>query len=495
MTTPRTDRGTTLLVRQMCQGATGQVADVVQDGEMVLRMVRVAVLSLALLAGACSTDSSESREAIGGGLPVVVDTDMGFDDVRALMLLAQNPEIDLLAVTIAGAGLGRCPVSAANAKAILESIGQPDVPVSCGPRGPISGFNLAPTAWRDAADALAGMDLPAPSDFGENDAPELLAETISGAVEPVTVLTLGPLTNLAIAIGSNPAIIDNIERLVIMGGALDVGGNTLSFASPAVAEFNFWFDPVAVDQVFSTSVDITLVPLDATNDVPITPMLYDTLAAAADHSTPAAALMRDYVAENPFTGGIYHWDDLAAAALTDPDLVEIEERTVRVRTDAGPQIGQLIIDPEGRSVQVAVSADRIAFENRFSELFGLSGLDTSAFVADAIVTYDGSDCRYDGPDALPAELVIEIRNTSGRTILGVAAGVYKPGATVEALAAYESSNPSGPPWFMTLDSVAPLPAATTSYWRFNNSPDTTLSCVFEIGSAVELAGPRLAAKD
>ncbi|MEM7095026.1 MAG: nucleoside hydrolase [Actinomycetota bacterium] len=449
----------------------------------------VILLVLAFVASACGPNAAPAPSD-GDTVQLVVDTDMGPDDVRALMMVATDPHIDLLAVTVSGTGLARCPTGAANAKAILEVLDRPDVPVACGPSAPIAGFNLAPTAWRDAADALAGMSLPVAEPDADG-AVALLSATLAEAESPVTILTLGPLTNLALTLSGNPSLIDGIDRIIAMAGAFDVGGNTLSFTSPPVAEFNVWFDPVAAEQVLGADIDLTLIPLDATNDVPITPLFHAAFEQVSQDAAPAAQMLRDHLAAAPFVGGVFHWDDLAAAVVTAPHLVSIEQRRVSVRVDPGSDIGATVVRPDGRLVAVAVSADRPAFERYFADAFGLAELDSSGYSGDAEVTFDGTRCVYDGPDPLPAQLIIKVSNTSDRSGLGVSAGVYDSGATAADLEAYWGSQPTAPPYFLTISMIAPLRAQTTSYWRFENSAITTLSCAYDLASGVELAGPRL----
>lgn len=439
--------------------------------------------SVGLAACATASDSTDAPTT----LPVVVDTDMGFDDVRALMVLARSPAVDLLAVTVAGNGLARCPAGAVNAAALLDELGRPDVPVACGSRSPIEGSNLAPTAWRDDADALAGMDLPTGAvdeAIADADGVELLVTTLVGASRPVTVLTLGPLTNLALALDTEPDLADHVDRVVVMGGAVEVGGNTLGFQTPATAEFNIWFDPVAAQRVVDSGLPVTLVPLDATNALPITAASYERLGRGADGA--AAAMLRGYVAENPFRGGIYHWDDLAAASLIDPMVIETTDLELSIES-AGVEAGRTVVDPDGAAVTVATDADRTRFGDAVAATLG----DVSRPPDESIATvvYDGEVCEYDGPDPLPPTLDVEIVNSSSISALGVVAGSYAEGTTQAEVDAYADSNPTGPPPYLTLTGIAPLPAHAVSYWRFRNSPDTSLQCVFTMTTGVHLAGP------
>lgn len=446
---------------------------------MKLRLLVVAMVALAACLTACSAESDPR--------PVIVDTDMGFDDVRALLLLLESDEVEVVAVTVAGNGLARCPRGGSNAKAILDLYGLSDVPVACGSAGPVAGFNLAPTQWRDGSDELAGMGLATDLDVAEN-APELIVETLGAAENPITILTLGPLTNLARALTIDPTIGANIDGVHVMGGAVDVGGNILDFEEP-VAEFNIWFDPVAARQVFTAGLDLTLVPLDATNGVPLTPYFYDVFAS--ERPGPAGALLTGYTAANPFMGGVYHWDDLAAATLLDESLVEFENRVIDVVVEGNDQ-GWTVASADGVAMRVAVSVEADAFEDLFYEaLAGAADPGVAAWEPDARVTFDGENCTYSGPDPLPSHLELLAENTSNVSALGVLVVEYDEGTTMQQVEEFNASNPSVPPPFFTIYGVAPLSHSTASVWSYRPSADATLLCVVTMTESFELAGVRI----
>src|SRR5262249_26392071 len=137
--------------------------------------------------------------------------------------------------------------------------------------------------------------LPEGGEPAEQDAVALFTSTIQDSPEPVTVLALGPLTNVASALEATPELADKIENMVVMGGAVDVDGSGVSDANTS-AEWNIYSDPHAARLAFESGVPITLVPLDATNEVPVTPEFVEKLNA--EKSTPAAEFVAKLLGNN-----------------------------------------------------------------------------------------------------------------------------------------------------------------------------------------------------
>jgi pyrimidine-specific ribonucleoside hydrolase len=193
---------------------------------------------------------------------------------------------------VAGTGLVHCDAGVQNVLALLEVAGASDIPVSCGRETPLPSdhpFSGAfPTSWRVASDDAYGIDLP-DSDRRPDarPAPELLADAVRDAKGPVELLTLGPLTNVAEALEADPSLAEDLDRVVVMGGAVDVTGNAIE--NPA-AEWNIWVDPRAANVLLASGAPVWLVPLDATRPAPIT----DYFAEALDghHVTPEADVVR-----------------------------------------------------------------------------------------------------------------------------------------------------------------------------------------------------------
>lgn len=309
--------------------------------------------------------SLESAEPI----PVLLDADMAMDDIGALFFLLQHPDVDLRAITVNGVAFAHCDGGVHNTLGLLEVAQAPEIPVSCGRDEAFPGGHPAPDGWRESADKLYGAQVRTGGrEEDARPAAELLADTIRAAPGEIIVIAIGPLTNLAEAFQADPALAGQIGEIVIMGGAVDAPGNVASEADGIdnqYAEWNFFADPVAADIVLASGAPITLVPLDATNDVPFTRGFYQRLSA--NHLTRPAVFTYNLMYLNQWwlDGGMYWWDTLAAAVVTDIDLVTMEEMTLDVVTDGGPEMGRTVTSPDGSPARVAVAADRQRFETLF----------------------------------------------------------------------------------------------------------------------------------
>jgi pyrimidine-specific ribonucleoside hydrolase len=418
---------------------------------------------------------------------VVVDADGGFDDVKAILYLLERPDVELLAVAVSGTGIAHCPEAARNIAGMLAMVGASEIPVACGRTTPLEGSNEAPIAFRNAADTLGGVYLPEVTGVDETDAVTLLRDTLQGAKD-VVLLAIGPLTNVAEALEQDAALVDNIEMIYLMGGAVDVGGNVL-YANPD-AEFNIWADPRAATMVFATDVPITMIPLDATNAVPVTPYLYDVVAAHRDTS-PATDFLAQYLDVSPLYGGMYHWDELAAVAVTDESVVTIEERRVAVIDEGGAAAGATVEADDGRSIRMATDADRELFEELFYRAVLRTG-DTGvvAWAADATLSWDGVTCEYQGPDPLLDAMWIRIDNTSSAMIAWIV-GSYAPGTTTDDWDDYVAGGADAPPAWWRQQSQIIVPAGAHDVWQVSAGADATALCVADTSRIWEVAGPRL----
>lgn len=338
---------------------------------MILGILAIGV-SIQTAALGAAPDPSQPWVLPEGTLPrkIIVDTDLGNDDVLALLFLMQHPGVDLQAITVVGTGLVHCAPGVKNVHGLLELTSYADLPVSCGAEEALGRGQSFPAAWRAAADRLWGLGLPLndrlPASLA---APDLIAEQLRQAEAPLTILALGPMTNLAQALKTHPEILPKIERLYSMGGAVEVPGNVydpnLGYDN-RTAEWNYYADPEAARQVFESGVPITLVPLDATNDVPVGMPLFRLLAQ--HHSTRPATFTYDifYINQGWIqSGGYYLWDTLAATVLTNPEVATYQDYQLQVITEPGPDYGRTVSGDGGLPVRVAIHADKALFEEIF----------------------------------------------------------------------------------------------------------------------------------
>lgn len=303
-------------------------------------------------------------------LPVVIDTDMAIDDWMAILYLLNRVDVMVHAITVTGAGEATCGPGVSNALRLIELAGMDNIPVACGRETPLAGDHTFPQEWRNFVDSLVGISLPeAINPVVDQNAQALLKSILEGSDQKVTILTLGPLTNIADLLRDEPMLGDSIEMIYIMGGAIDVPGNVGAYVKGNLtAEFNFYIDPLAASEVLSSGVPVTLVPLDATNQVPLDMNFYNRLESK--HSEPEAAFILDVLTYNLFmiqADAYFFWDPLAAAILVDETLAIFDVLSVCVDVNEGSSSGAAQIYPGCPEVRVAIGADKQIFENNFLE--------------------------------------------------------------------------------------------------------------------------------
>jgi len=404
-------------------------------------MRRLALFALLLLAGCGGSHVART--------PIVVDTDMSTDDAVALLYLLEKPTVDVRAVAVSGTGLVHCPAGARNALQLIALTGRTDIPVACGSETPLAGTHELPDEWRAAADGLFGVTLPPTTAEPSGNAVSLLRRTAPGA----TVVELAPMTNLASALRAEPGLAKKVTRVVAMGGAVAVPGNAPGDPS---AETNAWVDPLAARVVARSGAPLTRVPLDATNDVPVTTYFAQALKRY-HYATPAATAAWDIVQSTAMANGnSYFWDELTAAAALDPSLLHV--------------VGG-----------VALHADRPRFEHELlSVLLGGKPFAIPPDRPDVTLTFTGSTCTYSGRSRLTAgPVVVDAVNRSGQ-VFGWATGRLDGTHTLADLKRYAAGlkgTPQAPKWF-TGDASATVPPHSRSTWPIATQLSTTGSTIF-----------------
>lgn len=301
--------------------------------------------------------------------PIIVDTDAGSDDIMAVALLLSDPIVRIDAITVVN-GLAHVDAGARNMGRLLDLAGRKHVSVFAGRNEPLRGNNEFPPEWRKISDDLPGVPLPPASHPPERKrAADYLVERLRNAREPVEVLALGPLTNIAEALERDHSIARNITEIVIMGGAVRVPGNLqdggVFHTQNTSAEWNIFIDPIAARIVFRSGVPIRLIALDATNKVHIGPEFlreFESKARSPLARVVAGVLEADR--ESIDQGIFYAWDPLAAAALLRPSIVKTAAMHIEIKEDS-PQEGRTAATPGKPNAKVAVDADGDAFRKLF----------------------------------------------------------------------------------------------------------------------------------
>ncbi|TWB21764.1 purine nucleosidase [Nitrospirillum amazonense] len=273
---------------------------------------------------------------------VLIDCDPGIDDALALALAVASPELDVRAVTCV-AGNRPVAITAANARRLLDLFGRPDIPVHAGAARPLL-YPQARTNLVHGEDGLGGVSLGgdarpvATPGLAAHAADALAHLLLSPLGTDLTVVAMGPLTNLALAEIRHPGLLARARSLHIMGGAAHCPGNV----TPA-AEFNFWADPAAAHVVLTAGAKLEVFPLDVTSQAAMTPAWLAALAAQPTRSAQAlAAMLAVYGEQDP----LLH-DACPVAALLRPQL--FSGRTGRLEVDwrPGPDEGCCRLHQDG----------------------------------------------------------------------------------------------------------------------------------------------------
>jgi pyrimidine-specific ribonucleoside hydrolase len=297
-------------------------------------------------------------------IPVIIDTDPGIDDALAIMLALASPELDLIGVTTVGGNTG-IDNTTSNALRLLHLLERDDIPVAAGAATPLVRADSQPDASVHGDDGLGGADLePAPRSADPRSAVELMVDLIESSAEAVTLIAIGPLTNVALLSAAHPQTYARLARIVIMGGGARVLGNV----TPA-AEFNIWFDPEAAARVFRAGVPVTMVGLDVTHKA-ITPAQdWSPLRGGGRLADAAMAMVDSYASyhlEQYGTSDTAQHDSLAVGAVIEPGLIEVRHCFVDVECAGTLTRGMTVVDLDALSgqepnVHVAVDVDASRF--------------------------------------------------------------------------------------------------------------------------------------
>ena len=261
----------------------------------------------------------------------------------AILFALRCPELEVMGLTSV---FGNVHVEQAteNTLKILEFDGRSDLPVAKGAAGPLSGVYGGPADFVHGDDGLGDVGLPAAR--GEADslsAAEFIVETVMAAPGEITLVPIGPLTNIALALESEPQIAKHVAEVVLMGGAATVSGNV----SP-VAEANIHNDPVAADRVFTAGWPLTMIGLDVTMKVVTDEAYLQSLSAtrAGEFIFNISRFYQQFHAKVYGIEALHTHDPSAIAYLVDSSLFEIDRGAIRVPSD-GLARGQTIWDQRG----------------------------------------------------------------------------------------------------------------------------------------------------
>ncbi len=288
---------------------------------------------------------------------ILIDTDPGIDDVVALSLAARSPELHVAGITTT---YGNATLAAAtrNASAVLALLEKP-IPIYPGSDRPLERpLVTAPDTHGPTGVGYApvgGEELVTPN-------PTVLLGLLEWSEQPVTLVTLGPLTNLAHALSVGPDLVrSRVRRHIGMFGSLHEQGNTNRWA-----DFNAWADPEAVDIVLRAGLPTVMVGLDVTRRMELSAAQVEHLATSSDPLIAWLAKALRFYGRN---GCVVH-DVLPLGELIEPDLLTLAQVSLAVNLEEGVHRGHTMESPAGTPSQVALDVDMARMRALLARVFG-----------------------------------------------------------------------------------------------------------------------------
>jgi len=317
-------------------------------------MKRLSVLfSLKLLLALCLVTAAAQTPR-----RVIIDTDPGVDDAMAILLALNSPELKVEALSVVSGNVEAWQ-GLENALKLVSLAGRCDVPVTGGAQHPLNQKLITAQFWH-GKNGLAGVELPASkckadSRFG----PDLIIELVHKYPYEITLIPIGPLTNIALAVSKDPSIVPLVKDIVIMGGSIS-GGNV-----NGAAEANIYGDPEAASIVFNAGWMVTMIGSDVGERTLITrKYLADLQALHGPESDFVAKLADFYLTRSEKSGyaGAAMYDPLAVGTVIDPTLVTLKDMHVDVETKGEFTRGETVANRMGSNENNVLHGDHYEIE-------------------------------------------------------------------------------------------------------------------------------------
>jgi pyrimidine-specific ribonucleoside hydrolase len=350
-----------------------------QLGRMAAMAAILVIALLPWLVGDAHFPASRAPSAAqtASGMPVIIDTDMSHDDILAILYLLQRPDLDIRAITVVN-GVAHVEPGVENARRLLALAGRTDIPVAGGEEVPLAGGRAFPADWRPLLDLGLRVALPSvPPQNGGPSAAELIIQQVNASSRPVRLIAIGPLTNVALALKSDPSLASRLESIFFSGGAISVPGAVhaeMPSNPNAVAEWNLYIDPLAADQVFRSGVPLIIAPLDVTENQGPHPLLlspvsirqFATASKGRDTRLMARILLGWQLMQAQSTSptDTAFWDLAAVTITTDLQIcTDWRELNLHIVLEPDTLAGQTVAEPGKTSnAQVCLGGNRAAYE-------------------------------------------------------------------------------------------------------------------------------------
>jgi len=295
---------------------------------------------------------------------VIIDTDPGIDDAAAIAVMLSEPSLDVKLIASVSGNVG-IEHTTNNALKLLTFL-KKDVPVAKGAAAPLLRDNRFATNAHGQS-GMGGFEFPEPKKELLLEENAVLSEyrILKEAGEKVTILTLGPLTNIALLIQTFPEVKEKIEEIIMMGGSTERGNIGI------YGEFNVTIDPEAAKIVFRSGIPITMVGLDIGRKARLTAEDLEELEKSGEAGTMISSLFRSYDGGH-VEEGVKMYDPSAAMYLMEPELFETKEAFVDVEISSPLTIGATVVDYDGtlsetKNAAVCVDVDVERFRRRYVE--------------------------------------------------------------------------------------------------------------------------------
>lgn len=302
---------------------------------------------------------------------IIIDTDMGSDDWLAILYLLKHANVDIRGFILDGNGTAHLSAAKDNLLRLLTLVNyNKPLIVGEGREYNLIGDKSFPKEFRESVDKPLKLPIKNKNNIRFMSARAAYKNILEQAKHPITILATGPLSTLANALQQKPKLKQKIQRIVILGGAINAPGNVAEFVPELknnVAEWNFYVDPLAAQMVLQSGVPITLVPLDVTNQVSLDKSILPKLYARP--RTPSIHFMITLLENDYFTddneANYYFWDPLTAGVLIHPEIVSTQPMSLAVETKSPQLWGKVSQKPYGHKVDVALAVAADTFINDF----------------------------------------------------------------------------------------------------------------------------------
>jgi len=310
------------------------------------------VTSLLLIWLATATPAS------AGAKKIIFDTDPGTDDALALMLALNSPELDVRAITVVPGNV-TASQGLENALRMVSLANRCDIPVAAGAQHPLFQKLVTAEFWH-GKNGLANVELPpskckVDSHFG----PDLIIQMVHAAPHEITLVPVGPLTNIALAVSKDPSIVPLVKEVIIMGGSIS-GGNV-----NAAAEANIFNDPEAAQIVFQAGWPLTMVGLDVGDKTLLSKKYLDQLSQTHGPVNDFICTIGKYLLDLSArfgSGGTPMYDPLAVGVAIDATLVKSPEMHVDVETRGDFTRGETVANRRGAVERNVLHGDHYVIE-------------------------------------------------------------------------------------------------------------------------------------